>query len=196
MSVRSDIEILQLFNEKADKLESLSFKTKMMRDKTGVTITYEQGKEVVAERFGPDVESIDAFLFTFRFFIQDNEPTSLHNMSKLYAALPVSSELIENFNKAREGFNSFLDSATPVKSGEHRITYRHVMYTLLWGDLAHTANKYKERRDWLRRNPAAFKLLENFFTVVLALGLKTILYIRELNKTAIEELSQGIHATK
>jgi hypothetical protein len=174
MSVQSDIEILHLFNEEADKLESLSFKTKMLRDDTGVTITIEQGKEVV----------------------QDNEPTSLRNMSKLYATLPAScSTLIEDFNKAREAFNAGLNSATGYRSRDHSVTYQQVMDTFLWGGHAHATKKYKERYDRLRRNPVAFKLLEHFFTTVLAEGLRMILYVRELNKTAIRQLSGAIGTT-
>ena len=44
---------------------------------------------------GPDEEAIDAFLFTFRFFVQNNEPTSFANLEKLFQELPLERQRID-----------------------------------------------------------------------------------------------------
>ena len=81
MDVDAGLETLKLFNEKADKLESLSF-TYGLAD-NGVTISAKIGQAVESHRQGPDEESTDAFVLTMRFFVQDNESISLRNMAKL-----------------------------------------------------------------------------------------------------------------
>lgn len=67
MDLKSVIDTLLQFNEKADKLEGLSF-TKSLQS-SGVTISGKLGKPVQAQRQGPDDESIDAFVLTMRFFV-------------------------------------------------------------------------------------------------------------------------------
>ena len=73
MDVKSAADTLLLFNDKTDKLENLSF-TKELGN-SGVTISGKLGQSVQAQRHGPDDESIDAFVLTMRFFVQDNEIT-------------------------------------------------------------------------------------------------------------------------
>ncbi|MBI3413013.1 MAG: hypothetical protein HY051_02965 [Candidatus Aenigmarchaeota archaeon] len=101
---------LKLFNEKAKKLEGLSFTKMLAEQKTGVTLSGKQGHPLTIERSGPGDEAIDAFVLTLRFFVQDNESISLRNFAHLYAGLPVDQELIDNFNAARDALNSFLDN--------------------------------------------------------------------------------------
>lgn len=91
MDVKSATDTLLLFNEKADKLEDLSFTKEL--ENSGVTISGKLGQPVQAQRHGPDDESIDAFVLTMRFFVQDNEITSFRNMADLYAhsqSIPIS----------------------------------------------------------------------------------------------------------
>jgi hypothetical protein len=76
--IRSDDSIwnLKLVIEKADRLQRRQF-TKYLRD--GGNIGFcgkQQDNGFVVAYEGPDEEAIDAFLFTFRFFVQNNEPTS------------------------------------------------------------------------------------------------------------------------
>ena len=88
MDTASIVAALDLFNEKARKLEGLSFTRILASQKTGVTLSWKEGDPVTIERSGPDDEAIDAFVLTLRFFIQDNESTSLRNLANLYAGLP------------------------------------------------------------------------------------------------------------
>jgi hypothetical protein len=60
---------LRFFNEKANKLERLSFLAKLEHPDSGVSISFdrvEEGKfQVQQERRGPDEEATDAFVLTF-----------------------------------------------------------------------------------------------------------------------------------
>src|SRR5215216_2324996 len=100
----ADIRALELFNEKADELRNLRFVHSLQSQDSGWTLTLEEDEGGVS-RFGPEDESIRAFVLTFRFFVQDNEPTSIRNMaerySRLHGASLISADLLDNFNYAR-----------------------------------------------------------------------------------------------
>jgi hypothetical protein len=75
MNDETIIDALKLFNEKAVKLGGSDFLKKAV---SGQMIRLKQSLkfpiEVVGD--GPNQESIDAFVLTFRFFIQDKHPQS------------------------------------------------------------------------------------------------------------------------
>lgn len=186
MDVKSAIDKLLLFNEKADKLEGLSF-TKGLEN-SGVTISGKLGQPVQAQRHGPDGESIDAFVLTMRFFVQDNEIISFRNMADLYAQLPVNRDLIQKFNDARAKTNASLDTPTSIKLNDASLTYRTILDVFLWGGLAHANSKKKAIYDSWTRNPILFPLLQNEFVFALGVHLNMIFFTRALNKAALGQL--------
>ena len=183
MDVESATGALLLFNEKADKLEDLSFTKEL--ENSGVTISGKLGQPVQAQRHGPDDESIDAFVLTMRFFVQDNEITSFRNMADLYAQLPVNPDLIQQFNDARDKTNSSLDSLTPIKLNNASLTYRTIFEVFLWGGLAHANPKKKTIYDSWAQNSILFPLLQNEFVFALGVLLNMIFFTRALNKAAL-----------
>lgn len=107
VDLNAAISTLKLFNEKADKLATLTFIKGL--EKSGVTISGKLRQPVQAQRFGLSDESIETFVLTMRFFVQDNETISFRNMADLYAGLPVNPEIIQKFNDARTMTNAILD---------------------------------------------------------------------------------------
>jgi len=107
-----EIKVLKLFNEKVDRLSSRSFLTKL--DGSGVSFEAkklnESEPELKVERKGPDEESIDAFVTTFRLFIQDNDRLSLQNVSKLYSNPSISKDLKDEYERVRQKINNYLNS--------------------------------------------------------------------------------------
>jgi len=57
----------------------------------------------------PDVEHLEAYILNLRFFIQDNEPTSLRNIGSLYESNCQAPSLIARFSAVRDTINSELD---------------------------------------------------------------------------------------
>lgn len=116
--VENAIRACYLFNEKAEKLMRLSFIQAMMAPDTGVTISWrlvENGHYAQRyERRGPGEEAIDAFVLTFRFFIQDNELSSFRMMSEHYTVAPIQDELRDEFARVRREMNGFLDSPSSI----------------------------------------------------------------------------------
>ncbi len=188
MSKSSGTTAFRLYNEKADKLEGMSFTKRILSEGSGVQISVKRGEPVSAARFGPDQESIEAFVLTFRFFVQDNEPSSFRNLAVLYddPTLSLDPDTVHRFKEAREAINSFLDAPTMVRINERRLTRREVFEVFMWGALAHSHKK--DTFDKWAGIPVFFQMMENEFVYTLASILRAVFAIRELNKEALRQL--------
>lgn len=189
MGPSSAISTLMLFNEKADKLAALTFVKGL--ENSGVTISGKLGQPVQAQRFGPGDESIEAFVLTMRFFVQDNETISFRNMADLYAGLPVDPEIIKKFNDARTKTNSDLDKTSPIKLNNQELTFRAIFEVFMWGGLAHANARKKIVYDSWTKNPILFPLLQNEFIYALGILLNMIFFTRALNEAALRQLQPG-----
>ena len=197
-SITRFLNSLKLFNEKALKLTNCSFTKNVFGQKTGVKICAERGKPVEVIRFGPDQEAIDAFVLTFRFFIQDNEKSSFRNLAKIYKKLSIPEAKKRQFSEARNALNEFLDSTPPIQFnilGE-TLTNRRILEVFIYGGLAH-ANPEKKRiyDQWISISPLQ-PLLINQFIVILAKVLNIILYVAKLNAEVIGELEKADHKSE
>lgn len=180
---------LNLFNEKAKRLDELSFTRQLTEPSSGITFSWKEGNPLTIERLGPNDEAIEAFVLTLRFFIQDNEKISLGNFAKLYTSLPIELEIIENFNKARDALNDFLDNQKSFLSINNRqYTFREIFEVFMWGGLAHANVQNKEIFDSWRRNPFIFTILQNEFVYAIGKMLQVIFYIAHLNEQILESL--------
>jgi hypothetical protein len=182
----------RLFNEKADKLSRLSFVEKIDHPDSGVTITFENlniAPTVTQERRGPDEEAIDAFLFTFRFFIQDNENSSFRNMEKYYLDTPIDPILQAEFIKLKKEINEYLDERVNVNYNNEDLTRRRIMDVFVYGGLAHGKNEAKRRlhKTWMS-DPVMAGLLENEFLITLRNIHNAIAYMKTLNDKALQHL--------
>ena len=178
---------LKLFNEKADKLMSLGFTKKIFGEKSGFTFSAKKNGPVVFQRYGPESESIDAFVLTYRFFIQDNEKISFHNMSKIYDESGMTQDKINAFKNIRENINNFLNSNSITKTD----TYREIQDIFIYGGLSHATETKKRIFDSWKRNQLIFKILENEFVFVLATILNAIQVIARLNRSVLKEIEDG-----
>ncbi|MDD5584716.1 MAG: hypothetical protein PHV55_06650 [Candidatus Omnitrophica bacterium] len=185
------ISTLKLFNEKVDKLINSRF-VKHIQENKGLKVSI---KSSVGEKVGishnlPDQDAIDAFVLTVRFFIQDNESTSLHNMAELYTEISVSQNIKDDFNYVRDKLNSELSKKSMFNLQGKNLTRREVFDTFIYGGLAHAEAEKKEDFDkWMRIEPlAAFITAE--FNNVLIYFLDCIAYIKKVNLRALEELAK------
>jgi len=183
------ISILKLFNEKVDKLIKSRF-VKHIQENKGmkVSIRASIGEKVNISHNLPDQDAIDAFVLTIRFFIQDNEPTSLSNMAKLYDNIPVSSSIKDDFDWVRNKLNSELRKKSMFNLQNKHLLRGEIFDTFIYGGLAHANKEKKEDFDkWMSIEPlAAFVVAE--FNNVLIYFLDCIAYIRKVNTRALDEL--------
>ena len=184
------IQLMKVFNEKADKLLGSNFIKNMIG--SGVRISGKVGEPVIAERTGPSEENIDAAVLTLRFFIQDNE-ASFRRLSCPYASLPLSKDLKESFLHNRKVLNDFLDQYPGIRieiDGEIP-TNREILYVFVYGGLAHATPDKKKVYDSWRVNSIMFALLQNEFTLIIYSILQVVAYTKNLNEKAMAELSEA-----
>lgn len=195
----SIIEDLRLFNEKADKLFRLSFVKTVFESNTGVTIsgklTDEGNWQITSSRKGPNEEAIDAFVLTFRYFIQDNEKSSLRNLSEYYEIAPIDAEYKKQFKKIRKEINDFLDKPADIlfKFNNQKLTRRIILDTFIYGGLSHSNDKGKKALydSWMQIPP--FKVfIENEFVYILSVMFRGIKIIRVLNTSTISKIQEYI----
>jgi len=185
-------QALRLFNEKAEKLESLSFTSVITKQTTGVMFSgsnTEAGSFMSMERFGPSSESIDAFVLTFRFFIQNNEVSSFRSMVNVYDSGLFSTPLSTEWRDLRADLNRALDSTSFVGYNNQQLTMRRILETFVYGGLSHANVAKKELYAEWKRNPLFFPLVENEFVRTLAFVLDVVSYGRQLNERALRELA-------
>lgn len=179
----------RLFNEKADKLARLSFLDKMNHPDSGVSMSFnaEEGEFVKEVRRGPEEEAIDAFVLTFRYFIQDNEATSFANMERFYLESPLDPGLQQKFVNIRKEVNEYLNKPTNLKLNEETFTNRRLMEIFIFGGFSH-ANEEKRRLYLTLMGSMGGLFFENEFLTILRNIQVAIAYMKSLNEEALKHL--------
>lgn len=168
------LEPFNLFTNKAKKLLNSSF-VKSYQDNSGVDFSWKHGDKPLINQRGPAQEKIDAFVLTFRFFIQKNEPISFFSMAEAFELDFVSDDLKKEFFDAKNHLNSYLDANTMFKIGEH-ITRRELLYVFIYGELSHSDKEKREKySDWMS-NEFLAAFMKNEFTSILFEVLNVISY--------------------
>jgi len=186
-----DIKRLKLFNEKAERLSNSRFMQYILsKGRISFTIDAKSGEEVKVEKVMPDQDAIDAFVLTFRFFIQNNERCSFGNLSKTYEKPSVPEELRTEYLKVRKMLNDYLDAPASIKIEEEALTRRRILDVFVYGGLAHAQPEKKEVFDSWTRDPFTRGFLEVHFASVLVDVLKVVRYVAELNEKLIKELEK------
>lgn len=188
MNKTEAISTLKLFNEKVDRLINSRFVKHIQEKGLKVSMKSSQGKKVDISHTLPDQDAIDAFTLTVRFFIQDNEPSSLNNMAGLYNEIPVSTDIKDDFNYTRDKLNSELDKKSMFNFKNKHLTKREIFDTFIYGGLAHAKPKKKKEFDaWMRVELFAAFITSDFANTLIYF-LNCIAYIKKVNFKAIEEL--------
>jgi len=187
------IKALELFNEKTEKLNRLSFIKTVLEHNTGVTISFnkkEDGSwEITQERRGPLEEAIDAFVLTFRFFIQDNEKSSFRNLNDYYNEPAIDESLRKEFQTIRNKINRFLEgnSGMALNYNNETLNHRKIMDLMVYGALSHANPEKKKMYDALSHTPMKALFDDNFVTTLTIIH-KAINAIKNLNYRAIANL--------
>ncbi len=188
------IKPLRLFNEKATKLERLSFIDTLSKYNSGVSITFKKNDtgqfDITQERRGPLEEAIDAFVLTIRFFIQDNESISLRNIASIYESSLIKDSAKSKFKAIRDTLNKYLDSNSgmAIIINEETLNHRKIMDVMIYGGLSHANKEKKKQYDFWVQLPLK-AMIENDFVSTLAVLFAAIKSISDLNTDVINELT-------
>jgi hypothetical protein len=189
MSTEHQIKALRFFNEKATRLEGSGFTKVLFKQKTGISFSWQaEDSTLNFQRVGPNQDLVDAFVLTFRFFIQNNEKSSFQKMAELYENLNVDEELKQGFRSARKHINDFLDSRSMVTFNDTNYSNRHILETFVYGGLSHANESKKDEYDGWMSVPMLNSLFQNEFVYILVTVLKAIFFIRTLNNEALKTL--------
>jgi DNA-directed RNA polymerase sigma subunit (sigma70/sigma32) len=91
-------EPFSTFKEKVARLEDSSLKQFMTAVGWKVSWDFENNRPGDEARM-PELESLEAYVLNLRFFIQDNEPTSLRNLAAVYSKECRDQRYLEQFTE-------------------------------------------------------------------------------------------------
>ena len=182
------MDAIDLFSEKYKKLESSRF-VKYLESygfNPKVNVPEERHLE---DSIIPDDDSIDAFVLTIRFFIQNNERCSIYNLSRIYNTHDrISNEHRDQFNNLRIILNDTLDSQLWFAINRRRLTYRQVLMGMIYSELSHS-NKNANREFSLnfRKTFLLTAILKHEFIRVLMFLYAILSEIYELNEAVFNK---------
>lgn len=192
MNSQGPEETLRLFNEKVDRLLSLSFFAKALD--AGAIVEFSRNAGWDSVFVGPDEESIEALVLTLRLFMQDNEPISLRNMRSLYSTHLPEALRIEFIDHCTH-FNEALDSDSMLSIEEGRqLTHRDIREIFVYGAYAHT-NPQRRRTFQDLRTTAFFPIFQQVLVATIVVFGRCLRSLRRINETAVSELS-GLESSR
>jgi hypothetical protein len=192
---------LKLVVLKVQKLRGGRY-TGLLRERNGTKLTYEHKTDptsgqsaVKIEHVRPDDDATDAFVLTFRFFIQQRETASFAWLAKHVMDDPgLADEWKGAFTDVRTQLNAFLDSPSPYNEkvvkpptpgsdelptvvGEYNYTHRQVMDVFIYGGMAHAEPEKWEALERWKANELGFPWVQSLFDSILMVGLHAISYV-------------------
>ena len=187
MTRQEQTKILERFNSKVDKLDQCDF----IKDAKGggALVSYQSGKGWDGIHIGPSGITNDATVLTLRFFLQDNESISLHNMAVLYQKLCVSARLVNEFLNIRQEINNYLNASSGLFSASNngQMTRRDILGMFIYGSQAHM-NKNKVAVYESLSQDIFFPLFEADFTKTVAFIILNLKKLQQINLEALNEL--------
>ncbi|BCN93336.1 hypothetical protein THMIRHAM_11210 [Thiomicrorhabdus immobilis] len=178
-----NLESFKFFHGKATKLLNSTF-AKEMSKPTSVKIIWGENGHVLLDK-GPNQEHIDAYLLTFRFFIQNNEFISFNQMSFSFREKINDNELLNKFEEARSALNGFLDRKSNININRS-LTHREIMETFIYGNLSH-ANKRRVEYDSWMQDELIRELMRNEFRTIIG---KVLIVIKRVDTLCLEAIAK------
>jgi len=163
-------DTLQLIVDKANKLRSFGFEKHV--DETGFGFSIEHEKDDLYTMVFDLVEEKerDAFLLTFRFFIQKNEPSSFQNLDNLSHSPGLSKQWIVESQRIKKDYLDYLEgySKQTVELFDGHPSRLDMLLAGLYGGLVHanTPKLVKQFNKWTRDEVRA-SIFEQQFTLIL-----------------------------
>jgi hypothetical protein len=185
---RDDRRILEIFNEKVDKLERSSFARFLKENQLGYTFQRNSDGSFMFTLSGPSEEATDAFSLTLRMFLQNNDVLSFANLDALYQRLPVTEHLRLQFTESRKRLNEHLDGPSIVVMKGDRLSNRYILKTFLYGLLAHTDLTARHTIDAWAEDPIRFQILQMVFFGVLIDIVEFAIWVRTHNQLALTSM--------
>lgn len=187
-------ETLETFIEKAHKLKSFKFEEHVKSVGLGFRVYRTDETEGWITEFGQaDEKERDAFLLTFRLFVQHNEPISFHGLRNLLNSSELSDDWRKKVGAAVQAYFDYYDKfpGDIQDLWGKRPTHGEILDTVLYGGVGHTGlnERYKHKRErfreWTRDGIRENVLLQVFTRIVVNIS-KLIYHIADLTMAEVE----------
>lgn len=188
---RNPIEILDLFNEKYERLESSSLIRFMNTPGWRFSFDFKTNTLSANSSF-PDLEFIESYVLNLRFFIQDNESISIHNLSKFYDKYCHDKEVVSNFTELREIFKSEFNKSWPFLINGKKLTYYDIFNGFIYSKIAHSKPENHSIFQNFTKKSFGYYLALDYFLRCINLIHDILTMISHLNKTAFNDLKRNI----
>lgn len=183
MSATKALAALRLFHEKSEKLSRSGFMWSVQNEPLNFNIGWDRDIGTTSERTGPSQDLIDAAILTYRFFVLNNEQSSLRNMTRHFDALHgaglIEDDTYRKWHDTRDKINVGLDLPTMYSTvttdldgnqlGTENHTYRQIMDVIINGGLAHANNPemVKVYKEW-ESYTVFFPMVQTLFIDILS----------------------------
>ena len=188
------IEVLKNYIEQANILRSYNFEEHVKEKGLGFSGKRTEDNAWIIEFGLPDLKDRNAFILTFRLFIQRNESICFDNLPKLFQDPDISPNLITEVTKGCTAYTNYLNSYShySVEIFDGHPTRSEMLVTVLYGgNIAHTNNpKLAQKYKLWTHNDICANILLQEFTSILVQVLVIIKYIADACE--IEIKAKGI----
>jgi len=170
---------LKRFIDKCNKLEKSRFIESLTKE-FSLEIAFSSCAALETTSIRPDQDNIDAFILNFRYFIQNNEPTSIRNLSNFFNSELVTHEERDNFNLLRSNIDKFLSSSSNIAMFEKEFSHRELMDVFIYGGISHATKEKAERFDSIMARQDASEFFWHKFITILSYMMQAITYLKNM----------------
>ena len=190
MPIDDQIRTLERFNEKVERLKQRGFAEESRGG--GAIVEWRKDRGWDGIHIGPSDKTVEATILTLRFFIHNNESTSLLNLDRLYSNNNIAPQLSTQFCDVRDLLNSYLDTPSNLSISEAGpMTHRQILDLFINGDLAHANNATTEENYRAISQTTLFPLFQEEFTQTIRLFMLALNEIQRINCVALDQLRRG-----
>jgi hypothetical protein len=187
-----EYEDILLFNGKVDELNELSIVSWFDENRKrllAMDIVIGDYWDISVKSVSPSKEQTDAFLLTFRMFLQKNDRISIRQISKIYHKLPDDVIEKQTFNKIHKDINNYLDLDSMLSENNRTWTNREIMNNILYGMCGHTEkDKLENCKRWMA-NKIFAPYYKDTFISILETVFNCLLEIQKLNNSITKDNS-------
>jgi hypothetical protein len=182
--------ILHTFAEKVNRLEASSLKRFLASE--GWKLSWDLVNDQLADDGRmPEIEHLEAYILNLRFFIQNNEPTSLQNMDAVYQSECSDPELLKQFQEVRDAMNGALDHDLWFRFNDQRITYGMLFRGMIYSRLAHASKEKHTLFDQMTTHPFGLAMAMNEFLKCICVVHAALVFVNTLNTKAFPDMSKS-----
>lgn len=189
---KSARELLEIYISKSNKLSSFNFDKHVQTIGLGFSAKKNDSDEWEWKFDLPDDKERDAFLMTFRLFIQKNEEISFSGISELCKNSDLSDNWKNEATKVISIYKEYINGFPSPTGGffPGNPTRWDIMSSILYGEIAHTNNKkaIENLKKWKVDEIREFVLYQEF-TKIITRVFTLIEYISHISQEEINSLA-------